>query len=156
MLEVTVPGRGELVYEHLVLDFNGTLALDGALLPGVAEQLEELSADLTVHVITADTFGTAAAALSGLPLRLEVLGPGVQGEAKAEAVRKLGAARTVAVGNGSNDAAMLESAGLGIIVCGPEGMARESLLAADLVAPDIRAALDLLLKLERLVATRRL
>lgn len=131
MLEVTIPGRGTLSCDHLVLDYNGTL------------------------VVTADTFGGAARELSGMSLRPTILGPEEQGDAKASLVEDLGAARTVAVGNGSNDAAMLERAHLGILVNGPEGCAREALLAADIVAPGIGAALDLLLKLQRLVATWR-
>jgi len=155
MMEVTIPGRGPLTWEHLVLDFNGTLALDGALLPGVATRLRKLSRKLELLVITADTFGSASRALAGLPLHLEVLGGGVQGERKAAAVRRLGAERTIAVGNGANDAAMLEAAGLGIAVLGGEGAARGALLGADVITPDIRCALDLLLLPGRLVATWR-
>lgn len=155
MIEITVPGRGSFSYEHLILDFNGTLARDGVLLPGVSGRLRGLSEKLAVRVITADTFGTAADALEELPLRLEVLGPGLQGEAKARKVEELGASRVIAVGNGSNDAAMLEAAGLGIAVAGPEGTAREALLAAGVVAGAIETALDLLLDSRRLVATWR-
>ena len=28
-METEIPGRGRLVIQHVVLDFNGTLALDG-------------------------------------------------------------------------------------------------------------------------------
>lgn len=155
MLEVVVPERGKQTYHRLVLDFNGTLARDGALLPVVAERLLALSSLLSAHVVTADTFGNATASLAGLPLQLTILDPEAQGEAKATLVEGLGANRTVAVGNGANDAAMLEKAGLGIVVNGSEGCARETLLAADIVAPDIGTALDLLLKPERLIATWR-
>lgn len=61
----------------------------------------------------------------------------------------------VAVGNGANDARMLERAALGIAVLGPEGLALSCLQAADVVVPDILAALDLLLFPRRLVATLR-
>lgn len=33
MLEVEIPGRGHQIYEHLVLDFNGTIARGGVPLP---------------------------------------------------------------------------------------------------------------------------
>ncbi len=155
MLELAVPGRGRVAYEHLLLDFNGTLALDGVLLPGVAERLKNLSGQMTVHVVTADTFGSASETLSCLPLRVKILGRGVQGEAKAAMVENLGASKTVAVGNGSNDAAMLKAAGLGIVILGPEGCATETLSAADIVVPGAEAALDLLLHPRRLVATWR-
>ena len=34
MIEIDIPVRGLLHLEHTVLDVNGTLALDGRLLPG--------------------------------------------------------------------------------------------------------------------------
>jgi soluble P-type ATPase len=155
MLEVVVPGRGKQIYDQLVLDFNGTLARDGELLPGMVERLRALSPLLSAHVLTADTFGSAATSLADLPLQLTILDPEHEGEAKASLVKGFGADRTVAVGNGANDAAMLDKAGLSIVVNGPEGCACETLLAADIVAIDIGVALDLLLKPERLIATWR-
>ena len=61
----------------------------------------------------------------------------------------------MAVGNGRNDRLMLKEAALGIAVLQAEGAAAEALLAADVVAPDILAALDLLLAPEGLIATLR-
>src|SRR4051812_43893939 len=152
MLEVAVPGRGEQIFDQLVLDFNGTLAQDGALLPGVAQRLQALlSLLLSIHVLTADTFGSATTSLAGLPLQLMILDPELQKEAKASLVEEFGADRTVTIGNGANDVTMLEKAALSIVVNGPEGCACETLLAADIVACDIYVALDLLLKPKRLI-----
>jgi soluble P-type ATPase len=67
----------------------------------------------------------------------------------------LGAGRVVAVGQGANDAGMLKEAALGICVLSKEGVALESLLAADLLAPDILSALELLERPLRLVASLR-
>ncbi len=50
---------------------------------------------------------------------------------------------------------MLAAAALGIAVPGPEGAAAVTLAAADVVAPDILVALDLLTHPQRLVATLR-
>ena len=69
MIEITIPGHATLRFNHLVLDYNGTLACDGTLLAGVRERLIALAPRLGVHVITADTFGTAQAALAGIPCR---------------------------------------------------------------------------------------
>ena len=33
MIKVNIPGRGDYVIEKLLLDYNGTIALDGTLLP---------------------------------------------------------------------------------------------------------------------------
>ena len=52
MIEVNIPGFGDLALEHLVLDYNGTLALDGKLLPGVTEVLGALEKELAIHIVT--------------------------------------------------------------------------------------------------------
>ena len=155
MIEVMVPEHDRLNLEHLVLDFNGTLACDGTLLPGVRERLMSLADRLTLHVVTADTFGAARAELEGLPCQLTVLPSGEQAEAKAALVRRLGAEVTACVGNGRNDRLMLATAALGIAVVQEEGAARECLLAAHVICRDIREGLDLLLVPLRLTATLR-
>lgn len=155
MLEIAIPGAETLRLEALVADFNGTLARDGSLLPGVAEAFGRLAEHLCLHVVTADTHGGARAALAGLPCRLVVLPQGGQDVAKRRYVESLGAARCVALGNGRNDRLMLAVAGLGIAVLEAEGAAVETLLAARVVAPGIEAALGLLLNPARLVATLR-
>ena len=64
MIEVDIPGYGALSLRHLVCDFNGTLALDGKLIDGVAYRISELSRLIHVHILTADTYGTAKEALA--------------------------------------------------------------------------------------------
>lgn len=155
MIDVDVPGFGRLEIDHLVLDFNGTLAVDGRPVDGVVEDLDALADRLTVHVVTADTFGRAREALSGVRCRLEILPPGGQDEAKRAFVRQLGADRTVCVGNGRNDRLMLREAAVGVAVILAEGASGLALSDADVVAADIRAALALLSHPLRLVATLR-
>jgi len=155
MLEIAIPSRGRLLLEHLVLDLNGTLALDGALLPGVRERLAELGRQLTVHLVSADTQGTLGAVAADLTASVHRLERGDEAAQKAALVERLGADRVVALGNGANDALMLARAALGIAVLGPEGLALSCAQAADVIAPGIEAALDLLLRPRRLVATLR-
>ncbi len=155
MIRIDIPGFGRLAIRHLVLDFNGTLARDGALLPGVRRRLRRLASRLKIHVVTADTFGTVRRALAGEPCKVSVLPLRGQARAKREAVSMLGAGATAAVGNGRNDRLMLRAAALGVAVLGPEGAAAETLAAADAVSADIEGALDLLLRPDRLVATLR-
>ena len=155
MVKIEVPGFRMFELEHLVLDFNGTLACDGSLLPGVREILEELSRSLTVHVLTADTFGRAKAELEGISCRLTVLPKQDQARGKQRYVEDLGVESVVSVGNGRNDGLMLEKAALGIIVFQEEGMAVESALRADVACPDITSALGLLTRPLRLAATLR-
>jgi len=108
MISKPIPGFGALRLQHLVLDYNGTLALDGRLLPAVRPRL-----------------------------------------------RALGERRTACIGNGRNDRLMLRAARIGIAVLGREASAAAALAAADVVAPSIEVALDLLLKPLRLTATLR-
>ena len=72
MIEIDIPGNKILLLEHLVLDYNGTIAFDGALIDGVKESLAELSHMLTVHVITADTFGSVKKAIEDIDCKLAV------------------------------------------------------------------------------------
>jgi P-type E1-E2 ATPase len=158
-MNITIPGRERFHLTHLVLDVNGTVAVDGQLIEGVGAQLLALrQAGWEVHWITADTRGRQAALDHelGWPA-IRIAADSAEGEAaqKAAFVQELGAARVIAIGNGANDVAMLRRAALGIAVLGPEGLALDALLAADLVAPDIHAALGLLHDPARLVATLR-
>jgi soluble P-type ATPase len=155
MLAIDIPGFGDLRLEHLVLDYNGTLAEDGKLLDGVATPLRELSAKLTIHVITADTFGRAAEELAGLPLQLLVIRNRDQARGKLEFVQHLHAGTVVAVGNGRNDQEMLRAVGLSVAVVQREGAALVTLANADVVVPGIVQALELLQHPLRLVATLR-
>jgi len=156
MIKINIPGTEETWdLRHLVLDFNGTLALDGRIKPGVSGLLCELAKSLQVHIVTAGTFGNVEQEVAGIPCVLKVLnGPDQTGQ-KARYLEELGARHTVCMGNGRNDRAMLETARLGILVIQEEGAATASLLAADVVCVDIVSALQLLLHPLRLTATLR-
>lgn len=141
--------------EHLVCDVNGTLALDGQLIEGVSRLIKSLRDRLEVHLLTADTLGRQDIIDRQLALQAERITPGSEAEQKAEYVRKLGAERTAAIGQGANDTEMLKSAVLGICVLSKEGAALETLLAADLIVPDIASGLELFDKPLRIVASLR-
>lgn len=137
---------------HLVLDFNGTLACDGRLHRGVVAKLNSLRRTLALEVLTGDTFGTAGPALRRAGIPYTVISRGTD---KAGRVTTLGGAGVVAIGNGRNDVAMFRVAAVSICVLGPEGASPEALAASDIVVPSIAAALDLLLKPTRLIASLR-
>ena len=155
MIELNIPGRRTLRLKHLVADVNGTLAIDGVLIEGLAERITSIQDRLHVHLLTADTHGRQATIDRRLSLTATRLAPGNEQKQKRDYVEKLGAEYVVAIGQGANDAAMLEAAALGICIISAEGAAVESFLAADLLAPDIMTALDLLDRPQRLVATLR-
>ena len=150
-----IPSYGVLELAHVVTDFNGTLACDGALLPGVGERVAQLARQVEVHVVTGDLHGTARDQLRDLPCRVHLLTPFDQARQKCDYLLDLGAVRAVAIGNGRNDRLMLAAAALGIAVLEAETAAAPALLSATLVARDIHTALDLLLFPQRLVASLR-
>jgi P-type E1-E2 ATPase len=155
MIEIEIPGRGTYTLEHLVLDMNGTIALDGELLPDVQKMLAALRWWVHTVIVTADTHGGAEDLKKGLGVDLHMIQPGEEAAQKLELVTGLSLEHTVAIGNGANDAAMLEACALGICILGKEGAATEALLKSDMVMVDIRNALDLLLRPKRIVATLR-
>ncbi len=155
MIELTIPGRGDVNIEYLVMDVNGTLALDGVLLEGVSKRIGALRDRLEIHLLTADTHGRQAVIDQLLNLQAARIRGGREAEQKAEYVRSRGAERVAAIGQGANDALMLREAALGICVMSIEGLATETLAAADLLMPDILSALDLFDKPLRLIASLR-
>lgn len=74
MLETIIPGHKTLLLSYLVLDYNGTIACDGRLINGVRERLEELSKSLSIHILTADTFGSVQKEMTGIPREVVVIG----------------------------------------------------------------------------------
>ena len=92
MIEIDIPGFKILRLNHLVLDYNGTIACDGKLLPGVKEGLSALAEVLSIHVLTADTFGRARSFLDDIPCEVAVIADEYQDcnlQQKDEAVFRL-------------------------------------------------------------------
>jgi len=156
MLEIDMPGFGSIKLEYLVSDFTGTLSLDGSLLPKVREKLNVISQFLKIFVLTADEFGRAREELKDVNCTVHVMEGDNVGVQKREFVRKLGAEKVVALGNGANDREMLKGAKLGIIIAGMEGCAVEALMASDIQVTTVVDGLDLLLNPRRLRATLRI
>lgn len=155
MLEIVIPGDTTLGLQHLVLDFNGTIAGDGELLDRVRARLDDVSRHLDIHVLTADTFGKARAALANIPCKLTVLPAGDQAEGKRGYVERLDPSKVVYIGNGRNDRLAFEVAALAIAVIQTEGAWAATLAASDVVALNVLDALDLLIHPLRLIATLR-
>lgn len=155
MIEIEIPGYGKLELKFLVLDYNGTIALDGDPVPGLYEHLSGLSKDLEIFVVTADTHGTVKEKLRDFPLHVSVISGKNQNEAKLNFVRELGLKNCVAIGNGKNDRMMLEEAELGIATIQSEGAYGETVRSADIIVTNILDALSLLSSPLRLIATLR-
>ncbi len=166
MIELQIPGRERLIIKNLVLDLNGTIALDGKTIEGVGDRLQALNRRLDILIVTADTRERAEQTVEDLraepedgekpfSIKLHKVEKGEEGLQKEKLVQGLGTLETISLGNGSNDALMLKESAVGICIIGREGASVEAIMNADLSIFDINDALDLLLMPERLVATMR-
>jgi P-type E1-E2 ATPase len=143
---------GAFELRYVLLDVNGTLSDRGELLTGVGERLGRLSKRLELRLVSGDTFGTLDAIAAQLGLEATRV---ADGQGKLQLVEELGARHCVVVGNGSNDAAALRAAALGIAVHGREGTSTLAVQSADVVCSSIYDALDLLDDERALIATLR-
>ncbi len=155
MLKIEIPNYKTLELEHLVLDYNGTIALDGEIRDSVRERLIPLSKMLDIYVLTADTHGTAKKMCEGLPLKIQTFPTDGALDEKLAVVEGLGEDKCIAIGNGRNDKLMCRASALAIAVMEQEGMCGRLLGEADVCTRSIEDALDLLLRPKRLIATLR-
>lgn len=154
MIKIEIPGRKTLEINYVVLDYNGTIAADGELLPGAAEKIKELCGLAEVFVLTADSYGTAKAQCEGLGAAVKTFPRAGAAACKEGIVRALGGG-AACVGNGFNDIEMFDAAGLSIAVMDREGVCAALLPHADILVRSALDGLDLLLNTERVKATLR-
>ena len=155
MIRIDIPGWGNMDIESMVLDLNGTIAMDGKILPETKEKINSLSEKMKVYIVTADTQGTAHEETRDIKAELVMIAEENSQEEKLEFLKTLHPEMTIAIGNGNNDDLILKEAGLGIAVLGDEGMSVSAMKNADLVVKNISDALDLFLRPKRLMATLR-
>ena len=152
MILIDIPGRAPLEIEHVLLDYNGSIAADGILSPETARLVSELSQRARVCVLTADTYGTVEEQCAGLGV--EVLSFPRQGAARFKEDCAKGLQGGVAcVGNGRNDIGMFDQAALSIAVVDAEGACAALLAHADIAVGSCNEALSLLLHADRIGAT---
>ncbi|MGZ5051680.1 MAG: HAD family hydrolase [Methylobacter sp.] len=153
MIELNIPGFCDFQLAHAVFDYNGTIAIDGLLIPGVKEAIATLGRKLHVHVMTTDMTDLARSQLAGLPIKLVIVPPETQAESKLDFITRLGPHTVIAIGNGRNDAQMLRAAAIGIALIQKEGAAQEAVFNADIVSTNILDALELINNQDRLIRT---
>ncbi|CEG56924.1 Conserved protein of unknown function (HAD-like domain) [Legionella fallonii LLAP-10] len=155
MITMNIPGLGDLNLNTAIIDYNGTLALDGKLIEGLEEPLNALSEFLDIHIVTGDGFGTAKSELANINCKLTIIPAEDQGLSKQKYLHQLNPDTTVSIGNGKNDQYILKESALGIAIIGSEGIAVEALLSADITLPSIHLALELFHNPKRLRASLR-
>jgi len=155
MIQIHIPGFHDLTIENILLDFNGTIAIDGCLIDGVREKIDQFSDQLAFHVITADTFGSVKKELEDVKCFLHIIPEKNQGLSKLTTLQTLGPKKTIGVGNGSNDELLLKEAILGVAVLQQEGVSTKTLMASNLVIRHILDLFEYFEKPNRLVASLR-
>jgi soluble P-type ATPase len=155
MIQIDIPGRGNMEIENILLDLNGTIATDGEIPLDVREKINLLSEKVTIYILTVDTQGTAEEEVRGMNADMIKIPEEDSKNRKFEFLKTFDFEKTVAIGNGNNDQLILKEAGVGIAVLGDEGVSVSAMKNADIVVKNISDALDLLLKRKRLIATLR-
>lgn len=157
-INVDIPGFGRFHVRIVVSDYTGTHSFAGVVDNDVKAKLRELVTLIDLHIVTADSFGTAERELAGIatPYLLRTAKHDVE---KADYVSQFHLRQVAAFGNGNNDRLMLkavkEGGGLAIAVDNGEGCAIDAMQNANLFVTGAACAIDLLLHPTRLKATLR-
>lgn len=154
-MRIEIPGYKTLELKYLVLDYNGTIALDGSIPESVKERLCSLAQELEIYVLTADTHGTAKQMCEGLPVKIMTFPSDSAMYEKQRILSELGKEQCVAIGNGRNDILMCQGAELSVVIVGKEGACSKLISETDVCVTSIEDGLDLLLLPKRLIATLR-
>lgn len=127
----------ELEIDTLAMDLNGTLTVDGAVVPGVASSLAKLqSAGLRLYIITGDVRGTARRIVSELArggVNIELL---ICKDARGTAFAKLSRLLDVGldglayIGNGQGDALAVRAAAFSVVTTQAELSSAETIAGA--------------------------
>ena len=153
MILIQRPGEEPLEIEFILLDFEGGLASDGRVDPKAKDKINLLSKRARIYVLAKGQEEPIAEVLKKIKAEIIYLKEGKASQGKLDLLRQLGVKRSVAIGNGLDDAPMIEEAGLGICIVGKEGTSVETMKKADVVVTNILDALDFLLKPPRQKAT---
>ena len=142
-MHIEIPGYTTLDLKYLLLDYNGTIALDGRMNDSTKNLICEIAKELEVFVLTADTHGTAAKECEGLPVTLKTFPTDNAMHSKLEILQSLDKSYCCAIGNGRN------------CIMGDEGCCSKLIEHTHITVKSIEHALSLLLKPKRLIATLR-
>ena len=154
-MKIEIPGYPSLDLKYLLLDYNGTIALDSIISEAVANKIRQLSDLFQIYVLTADTNGTARQMCEGLPVEILTFPNDAAMQEKQNILYSLGKENCATIGNGRNDLLMCREAAFSVSVLGQEGMYGRLMTATDLCVPSILDALELFLKPHRIIASLR-
>lgn len=154
-MKIEIPGYKELNITTVLLDYNGTIAVDGEIRPSVKERLKKLAESFDIYILTADTHGTAKDQCRDLPVEVCTFPVGNAMDYKREVIERIGGENCVCMGNGRNDVRMFEAALLSVGIIDREGACGALLREADICVNSAEDGLDLLMYPKRLIAGLR-
>ena len=146
MISIQRPGMESLDIHFVLIDFEGTLAMDGRVHPKAKDKVNLLSKRVTITILTKSNREKVEETLRKMRAEILYVTEGDSSRQKLNALQRLGAHQTAVIGNGLDDVRILEQAGLGMCVIGKEGASAEAMAKADLVVTHVLDALDFLLK----------
>ena len=153
MISIQRPGMESLDIHFVLIDFEGTLAMDGRVHPKAKDKVNLLSKRATITILTKSNREKVEKTLTKMKVEILYVTEGDSSQQKLNALQRLGAHQTAVIGNGLDDVRIMEQAGLGMCVIGKEGASAEAMAKADLVVTHVLDALDFLLKPLRQRAT---
>jgi soluble P-type ATPase len=152
-MEIDVPGLGPLSLETLILDLNGTIAIDGCLILGVKERIASLRAQgWRITMFTGDTHGNGKKIAEELGVEI-FLTP--DADAKMLAALAIDPTTCATIGNGRIDFELFKTVKLRVCTIQAEGAFGPLLAASDIVVSSVLDGLDILLNPKRIAATLR-
>jgi soluble P-type ATPase len=146
MISIQRPGMESLDIHFVLIDFEGTLAMDGRVHPKAKDKVNLLSKRATIYILTKSNREKVEEALRKMKVEILYVTEGDSSQQKLNALQRLGPHQTAVIGNGLDDVRIMEQAGLGMCVIGKEGASAEAMAKADLVVTHVLDALDFLLK----------
>jgi soluble P-type ATPase len=146
-------GVGEIELNNIILDLNGTLAVNGKLVGGVKKRINKLrELGYKVYLFTGDQRGTATVQAQELGIEVQRAS---NTEEKRALTKQLNGEQTVSIGNARIDIGTFEPVKLRIGTLQSEGIHTEILKYIDILVPSINDALDLLIDPNIFNATMR-
>ena len=146
-------GVEEIELTNIILDLNGTLAVNGIIVDGVKERIQKLKQlGYEVYLFTGDQRGNAAAQAAKLGIKVK---KAISSDEKEKLTKELETEKTVSIGNARIDIGAFKPCALRIGTLQGEGIHTEILEHIDLLVPSVNNALDLLIDPNIFNATMR-
>jgi soluble P-type ATPase len=147
------PGVGQIELNTIILDLNGTLAINGQIVAGAEQRIVQLrEKGYKIILFTGDQRGNAAQLAEKIGIEVKKAS---NSDEKEKLTLELEVDKTVAIGNARIDIGTFKHTKLRIATLQAEGIHTGILEYVDIIIPSINDALDLLINENSFNATMR-